>query len=144
MKHHRSIHRLITVVIATAIVALVATLVAQSHGAGVAQAETARATTATPVWHRDRVASYYKLWGNRTKCGRTSQQSSWFVAALKTENMRCGMKVTICHARRCVRVTVQDAGKHRYDRRDWDLTVRVKAALRCGDLCTVRWHKGHA
>lgn len=134
----------VSLVLGLTIVGLICALVAsQPDGGGVAHAEAARPTAVAPVWVRDRVASYYTLWGNRTKCGKTSQPDSWFVAALKTENMRCGMKVTICHGRRCVNVTVQDAGKHRRDRRDWDLTVRVKAALRCGDLCTVKWAKGH-
>lgn len=122
---------------------ILALAMGQPSEGGAAQTPTARATTATPVWVRDRIASYYTLWGNRTKCGKTSQRDSWFVAALQTENMKCGMRVTICHGRRCVNVTVQDAGKDRKDNRDWDLTVRVKAALRCGDLCNVKWSKGH-
>lgn len=87
-------------------------------------------------------ASYYKLWGNRTSCGKRASPRAWFVASLKRDTANCGRRITICHRRRCVRVTVQDRGAWRRDNRRWDLQVRVKRALRCSDLCNVRWKRG--
>jgi hypothetical protein len=88
-------------------------------------------------------ASYYTLYGNRTACGLTMNAKAWHVASLTREHARCGRRVTICHRRsgvnRCVRVRVMDRGKFRSDGRMWDLTPRVKRALRCPDLCTVTW-----
>lgn len=94
------------------------------------------------VWHSNREASYYYMPGNRTACGQTMSSSSYWVAALKDDLAHCGLKVTICKGRKCVRVRVQDRGAHHTSRRDWDLTPRVKNRLGCGDLCTVRWAKG--
>lgn len=94
-------------------------------------------------WERA-TASYYTLFGNRTACGKTASNRAWFVASLKRDTANCGRKVTICHRRRCVRVTVQDRGAWRSDNRRWDLQPRVKRALRCGDLCSVRWRRGWA
>lgn len=95
-----------------------------------------------PGWHLNRVASWYSMPGNQTACGQHMTDSSWWVAALQTENMRCHMRVLICHDGRCVRVQVLDRGADRRDRRDWDLTPRVKRALRCSDLCTnINWRK---
>lgn len=104
-------------------------------------ADHARATGIAPVWERSQ-ASYYTLFGNRTSCGRTASPTAWFVASLKRDTANCGRKVTICHQRRCVRVTVQDRGAWRSDNRRWDLQPRVKTALHCSDLCSVRWHRG--
>lgn len=105
-------------------------------------AEDAHATP--PGWHLNRVASWYSMPGNTTSCGSHMTASSWWVAALQYENMRCDMRVLICHEGRCVRVRVRDRGADRNDRRDWDLTPRVKRALRCSDLCThINWRKRH-
>ena len=102
----------------------------------------AHATQFNP-WERAQ-ASYYTLYGNRTSCGKTAGASAWFVASLKRDTANCGRRVTICHLRRCVQVTVQDRGAWRSDDRRWDLQPRVKAALRCSDLCSVRWRRGWA
>lgn len=97
---------------------------------------------ASSAWHLNRVASWYSMPGNRTACGQTMTSSSWWVAALQTENMRCGLQVYICHNGRCVRVRVLDRGANRNDRRDWDLTPRVRRALRCSSLCDhINWRR---
>lgn len=101
-------------------------------------ARNANATTVYPQWYKSE-ASYYTLYGNRTACGVTMSPSAWHVAALKNSNKKCGLKVTICNKRRCVKVRVMDSGKHRNDNRYWDLTPRVRSTLRCGDLCQVKW-----
>lgn len=88
-------------------------------------------------------ASYYNPTGNRTSCGAPMTWSSWHVAALKRSSYRCGDRIAICNprARRCVTVLVKDRGAWRSDNRRWDLTPRVRDALRCSDLCNVRWRK---
>ncbi len=101
-------------------------------------AEDAGATP--PGWHLNRVASWYSMPGNTTSCGSHMTESSWWVSALQSENMRCDMRILLCHEGRCVRVRVRDQGRDRPDRRDWDLTPRVKRALRCSDLCDhINW-----
>lgn len=87
-------------------------------------------------------ASYYTLYGNRTACGVTMSDRAWHVAALTREHARCGRRIILCNGRKCVGVRVMDRGAYRSDGRMWDLTPRVKRALRCGDLCNVRWHHG--
>lgn len=109
-------------------------------------ARAALTTLGSPAAGRSHVmqsatASYYLPTGNRTSCGRSMTMTSWHVAALKRDSYRCGDVVVICHARRCATVTVQDRGAWRSDNRRWDLTPRVRAALRCSDLCNVRWRK---
>lgn len=86
-------------------------------------------------------ASYYLPTGNRTACGLPMTMSSWYVASLKPSTAKCGLRVVICHRHRCVAVRVQDRGAWRTDSRRWDLTPRVKRALRCGDLCNVTWKR---
>lgn len=91
-------------------------------------------------------ASWYGpgFMGNRTACGNTLTTSSWWVASLKPDTARCGLKVRICHParRRCIRITVRDRGAWRSDRRRWDLTARPKYALRCPSVCRVVWRRG--
>jgi hypothetical protein len=96
----------------------------------------ARPTT----WHKSE-ASYYTLYGNRTACGVIMSDRAWHVASLVREHARCGRRITICNRQRCVRVRVMDRGAFRSDGRVWDLTPRVKRALRCNDLCHVRWRR---
>lgn len=93
------------------------------------------------TWYRAE-ASYYNPTGNRTSCGKAMTYSSWHVASLKRSEYRCGRAVRICRYRRCVNVRVQDRGAWRSGNRVWDLTPRVKRALRCPDMCNVRWHRG--
>ncbi len=100
-----------------------------------------------PHWHINREASWYGpgFEGRPTACGETMRAAtSWHVAALQDSLARCDLKVHICNRenRRCVNVTVQDSGGHRSQRRDWDLTPRVKRALRCPGLCDINWKKG--
>lgn len=95
----------------------------------------------TSPWQRAQ-ASYYTLFGNRTACGQTASSRAWFIASLKSDTANCGRKIRLCHKARCVNVTVQDRGAWRWDNRRWDLQVRVRDALRCGDLCTLRWKHG--
>jgi len=97
----------------------------------------------SPAWESAE-ASYYLLHGNRTSCGKTASADAWFVASLKPDTANCGRKVTICRGSRCVRVTVQDRGAWRRDSRRWDLQVRVRDALRCPDVCSVKWKRGWA
>lgn len=96
---------------------------------------------AKSVWHHNRLASWYYIPGGHTACGRTMTKESIWVAALKPELAHCGMRVTICHQKKCVRVKVLDRGAWREDRRDWDMTLATKNKLRCSDLCSVRWRK---
>ena len=87
-------------------------------------------------------ASWYGpgFYGQRTACGRTHTTRSWHVAALTPDLAHCGAKLKICSsAMRCVRVTVQDRGAWRRDGRHIDLAPRVKSALRCGSVCSVRY-----
>lgn len=95
-------------------------------------------------WHFNRQMSYYGpgFYGRPTACGKTMSRYSWHVAALKRDLGKCGLKLTVCHRTRCAEVRVQDRGAWRSDRRDLDATPRVKAYLRCSDLCTIRWRKG--
>ena len=102
---------------------------------------TAQATS----WHRNREASWYGpgFWGGRTACGQTLTEKSFWVAAFKTEYMKCNLKVKICSTsnNRCVNVRVLDRGAVHHGRRDWDMTLRVKNALRCPSTCNVDWKK---
>lgn len=88
-------------------------------------------------------ASYYEPTGNATSCGYPMTWASWHVAALKRSSYRCGDRIVICNraARVCATVVVKDRGAWRIDNRRWDLTPRVRAALRCNDLCNVHWRK---
>lgn len=96
-------------------------------------------------WQSNREASWYggSFIGNRTSCGQTYRTSSWWVSSFKTNYMHCGLKVRICKAgtTRCVNVRVQDRGAVHTGRRDFDLTVRVRDALRC-NTCAIRWRTG--
>lgn len=105
------------------------------------QPTTAAGNTPGP-WHHVQ-ASYYTEYGNHTSCGLPMNSRAWHVAALTPDNARCGREITICHHHRCVHVTVQDRGAWRHDGRAWDLTPRVKHALRCPDLCNVTWRRRH-
>ena len=113
--------------------------------AGLVLSVTTDSAEARPAY-RQAQASYYTLFGNRTSCGKTMSNRAWHVAALKPQYAKCGMKVRICHKQGqrnyCVHVRVQDRGAWRRDNRVWDLTPRVKRALRCGDLCTVKYRMG--
>lgn len=86
-------------------------------------------------------ASYYNPTGNATACGRPMTGASWHVASLGGSKSECGDRLVICHRSRCVNVKVQDTGPS-YRGRRWDLTSRVKRALRCSDLCNVKWRRG--
>lgn len=85
-------------------------------------------------------ASYYNIPGGTTACGQTMTASSWWVAHLGGTKSSCGKQLRICKrgTTRCVNVSVRDTGGYHYGRK-WDLTPRVKYALRCPDLCNVRW-----
>lgn len=92
---------------------------------------------AKAVWNTNE-ASYYEPTGNATACGNPMTNASWHVASLGGTKAECGDRLRICRRSRCVNVTVKDTGPS-YGWRRWDLTPRVKRALRCGDLCVVRW-----
>jgi hypothetical protein len=89
-------------------------------------------------------ASWYGpgFYGRRTACGKTHTTSSWHVAALHPHLAKCGLRLRVCStSTRCVHVRVQDRGAWRSDDRALDLAPRVKAALKCGDVCRVRWSR---
>jgi rare lipoprotein A (peptidoglycan hydrolase) len=47
-------------------------------------------------------------------------------------------RIRMCYQSRCVTVKVQDRGPF-ISGREWDLNPAAKDALRCPDLCYVRW-----
>ena len=51
--------------------------------------------------------------------------------------MRCGRHVLVCHLR-CAVGVVDDRGPF-ISGRDFDLGPRLKSAVRCPDLCAIRW-----
>lgn len=80
------------------------------------------------------MASYYTP-GGTTACGQSYTSGLWGVA---NKTLRCGKTVVLEHAGHTVRVPVVDRGPF-VAGRTFDLTVAVKAALRCPDLGSVRW-----
>lgn len=103
------------------------------------------ATPASAAWLSS-AASWYGpgFYGQRTACGKTLTTDSMWVAALKPQLAKCGMRVTICKSGRCYKVRVMDRGAWRGDARAWDMAPGLCRRL-LGGKCyttTVRWRKG--
>lgn len=83
------------------------------------------------------LASYFGpgLYGRRTACGQTLTTELLGVAH---RSLPCGTPVTLAHGSATVTVPVVDRGPYNYAR-EFDLTYAAKAALGCGDLCTLTW-----
>ncbi len=54
----------------------------------------------------------------------------------------CGTRIQICHAGSCIVATRDDSGPY-VGGRTFDLNPISKAALGCGDLCSVTWRRLH-
>lgn len=65
---------------------------------------------ARPSWTTASASAYGPgLYGNRTACG---QRLTSHTIGVAHRTLRCGTRLTICHARRCVRVRVIDRGPY--------------------------------
>lgn len=103
------------------------------------------ATPSSAAWSTS-YASWYGpgFYGQRTACGKTLTTTSMWVAALRSDLARCGMRVTVCKNSRCYHVRVMDRGAFRSDGRVWDLAPGLCKKLLVGRCytTTVRWRKG--
>ncbi len=80
--------------------------------------------------------------GERTACGKTVTTRSWFVAALKPDLARCGLKLTLLYRGRTYRVTVQDRGAWRDDNRALDAAPGLHRSMGRPELARVYYRKG--
>jgi rare lipoprotein A (peptidoglycan hydrolase) len=82
------------------------------------------------------LASWYGDHGGGA-CGVGDVQSGYRFASLF---LRCGSRVRFCHYGNCVNATMSDHGPY-VSGRLFDLNANLKYALRCSDLCNVRWRR---
>ena len=82
------------------------------------------------------LASWYSDHGGGA-CGVGDVQSGYRFASLF---LRCGSRVRFCHNGSCVNAVMSDHGPY-ISGRLFDLNANLKYALRCSDLCTVRWRR---
>lgn len=83
---------------------------------------------------RSAIASYYDEHGvGACGLGPDVQTGLRFASLI----LRCGTRVVMCHDG-CVTATMADHGPY-VAGRTFDLNVNLRNAIRCSDLCTVRW-----
>jgi len=79
------------------------------------------------------IASYYNLTGTDS-CGGPAQVGYGFANL----SMPCGTRIRFCFNGNCVVGIMDDRGPYVAGRL-FDLNVNLKYALRCPDLCPVKW-----
>lgn len=85
-----------------------------------------------PAPMRSALASWYSDDGPGA-CGYGAQSGLRFASLF----LACGTQIRICHAG-CVTATMSDHGPY-VAGRTFDLNANLRAAIACGDLCSVRW-----
>lgn len=88
-----------------------------------------------PVTWSTSLASFYRLYGNKTACGQTRYRGQIGVAH---RTLPCGTRLRFRHRGRYVNARVIDRGPYNYSR-EFDLTEDLKIKLGCRDLCWVQW-----
>lgn len=83
---------------------------------------------------RAAVASWYALDGPGA-CGNGAQTGLHFASLI----LACRTQIRICHAG-CVTATMADHGPY-VAGRTFDLNINLRDAIRCPDICSVRWRR---
>lgn len=80
--------------------------------------------------------------GKRTACGKIVKPKSRFVAALKPELAKCGLKLTLRYHGKRYWVTVQDRGAYRRDNRALDAAPGLYTLMGSHDLVSLTYREG--